>query len=70
MARENSRGLQMSVVRSTLGAFAACVAIHSGALAESALAKLSLAEVQGTAFQRPDIRKVPDGAKLHSNSTR
>jgi uncharacterized cupin superfamily protein len=53
----------MSVVKSALAAFAACVAIHSGALAEPALAKLSRAEVQGTAFQRPDIRKVPDGAE-------
>jgi uncharacterized cupin superfamily protein len=53
----------VSVVRSALGALAACVAIHSGALADSALAKLSRAEVQGTAFQRSDIRKVPDGAE-------
>ena len=51
----------MSRVKSTLAAFAACVAIHSGALADPALAKLSRAEVQGAAFQRPDIRKVPDG---------
>jgi uncharacterized cupin superfamily protein len=55
-------GLQMSLMKSALTALAACVAIHSGALAEPALAKLSRAEVQGTAFQRPDVRKVPDGA--------
>jgi hypothetical protein len=53
----------MSVVRSALAAFAVCVAIHSGAMAEPALAKLSRTDVQGAAFQSPDIRKVPDGAE-------
>jgi uncharacterized cupin superfamily protein len=54
----------MLCTKSALAAVAACVAIHSGALADPALAKLSRAEVQGAAFQRPDIRKVPDGGVI------
>ena len=50
----------MTLLKLALAAFAACVAIHVDALADSDVATLSQAEVQGAAFQRPDVRKVPD----------
>src|ERR1700745_1895007 len=51
----------MLTARSSIAAFVACLAIHSGAIADPAPAKLSRTEVQGAAFARPDVRKVPDG---------
>jgi uncharacterized cupin superfamily protein len=51
----------MSYANSAVAAFLACATMTSAAMADPALATLSRTEVQGAAFQRPDIRKVPDG---------
>ena len=52
----------MAFVKSALAAFIASIAIQFGAQAEPTLSKLSQAEVEGAAFQRPDVRKVADGS--------